>query len=62
MAKIPRLTGLPSILNTSQSIVGLVLQGLAVELGNIIENGQSKEATIQGDLTRLYSKFNSSVQ
>jgi cell surface protein SprA len=30
---------------------------LAVELGNILENGQSQEATVQFDLTRLYSKF-----
>jgi cell surface protein SprA len=30
---------------------------LAPELGNIIENGQTKEATLQFDLTRLYSKF-----
>jgi len=29
---------------------------LAVELGNIIENGVQKEATIQMDLTRLYQK------
>ena len=29
---------------------------LAVELGNILENGQSKEATAQLDFTRLYSK------
>ena len=30
---------------------------LAVELGNILENGQSQEATAQLDFTRLYSKF-----
>ncbi|MEO6231332.1 MAG: cell surface protein SprA [Ferruginibacter sp.] len=30
---------------------------LAVELGNILENGQSKEATAQLDFTRLYSKI-----
>jgi cell surface protein SprA len=30
---------------------------LAVELGNIIENGQTKEATVQLDFTRLYNKF-----
>ena len=29
---------------------------LAIPLGNIIENGQSQEATAQFDLTRLYSK------
>ncbi len=29
---------------------------LAVELGNILENGQTKEATAQFDLTRLYNK------
>ncbi|MBC7627735.1 cell surface protein SprA [Ferruginibacter sp.] len=29
---------------------------LAVELGNILENGHSKEATAQFDLTRLYNK------
>ncbi len=29
---------------------------LAVELGNILENSQSKEATAQFDLTRLYNK------
>ncbi|MEO6720349.1 MAG: cell surface protein SprA [Ferruginibacter sp.] len=29
---------------------------LAVELGNILENGQSQEATAQLDFTRLYSK------
>ncbi|MEO6547553.1 MAG: cell surface protein SprA [Ferruginibacter sp.] len=31
---------------------------LAVELGNILENGQSKEAVAQLDFTRLYSKVN----
>ncbi|MEO6729597.1 MAG: cell surface protein SprA [Ferruginibacter sp.] len=30
---------------------------LAVELGNILENGQSQEATAQLDFTRLYNKF-----
>ena len=30
---------------------------LAVELGNILENGQSQEATAQLDFTRLYSKI-----
>jgi cell surface protein SprA len=30
---------------------------LAVELGNILENGQSQEITGQFDFTRLYSKF-----
>ncbi|MEO5888875.1 MAG: cell surface protein SprA [Ferruginibacter sp.] len=30
---------------------------LAVELGNILENGQSKETSAQLDFTRLYSKF-----
>ncbi|MEP7106723.1 MAG: cell surface protein SprA [Ferruginibacter sp.] len=30
---------------------------LAVELGNILENGQSQEATAQLDFTRLYSKL-----
>ena len=30
---------------------------LAIELGNILENGQTKEATAQFDLTRLYNKF-----
>jgi cell surface protein SprA len=30
---------------------------LAVELGNILENGQSKEATAQFDFTRLYNKL-----
>jgi cell surface protein SprA len=30
---------------------------LAVELGNILENGQSKEATAQLDFTRLYNKL-----
>lgn len=30
---------------------------LALELGNIIENGQTKEATLQFDFTRLYNKF-----
>ena len=30
---------------------------LAIPLGNIIENGQSQEATAQLDLTRLYNKF-----
>ena len=29
---------------------------LAIELGNILENGQTKEATAQFDLTRLYNK------
>jgi cell surface protein SprA len=29
---------------------------LAVELGNILENGQQKEATLQLDMTRLYQK------
>ncbi len=29
---------------------------LAVELGNILENGQQKEATMQMDFTRLYQK------
>ena len=29
---------------------------LAVELGNILENGQTKEATAQFDFTRLYNK------
>ena len=29
---------------------------LAVELGNIIENGQQSEATAQFDFTRLYQK------
>ena len=29
---------------------------LAVELGNILENGQTKEVTAQFDLTRLYNK------
>jgi cell surface protein SprA len=29
---------------------------LAVELGNILENGQTREATAQFDLTRLYNK------
>jgi cell surface protein SprA len=30
---------------------------LALELGNIIENGQTKEATLQFDFTKLYSKL-----
>ena len=30
---------------------------LAVELGNILENGQSQEATAQLDFTKLYNKF-----
>jgi len=30
---------------------------LAVELGNILENSQTKEATVQLDFTKLYSKF-----
>ncbi len=30
---------------------------LAVELGNILENGQQKEATVQMDFTRLYNKL-----
>ncbi|HMO62067.1 MAG TPA: cell surface protein SprA [Ferruginibacter sp.] len=30
---------------------------LAIDLGNIIENGQTKEATAQFDFTRLYNKF-----
>ncbi len=30
---------------------------LALELGNIIENGQTKEATLQFDFTKLYNKF-----
>jgi cell surface protein SprA len=30
---------------------------LAVNLGNILENGQQKEATVQMDFTRLYSKL-----
>ena len=29
---------------------------LAPELGNILENGQQQEITVQGDLTRLYGK------
>ncbi len=30
---------------------------LAIELGNIIENSQTKEATVQLDFTKLYNKF-----
>ncbi len=30
---------------------------LAVELGNILENSQTKEATLQLDFTKLYNKF-----
>ncbi len=30
---------------------------LAIELGNILENGQTKEATVQLDFTKLYNKF-----
>ncbi len=30
---------------------------LAVELGNILENSQTKEATVQLDFTKLYNKF-----
>ena len=30
---------------------------LALELGNILENSQTKEATLQLDFTKLYSKF-----
>ena len=30
---------------------------LAIELGNILENGQTKEATFQFDFTKLYNKF-----
>ena len=30
---------------------------IAVELGNIIENSQTKEATVQFDFTKLYNKF-----
>ncbi len=30
---------------------------LAVDLGNILENSQTKEATLQLDFTRLYNKF-----
>jgi len=30
---------------------------LAIELGNILENGQTQEATAQLDFTRLYNKF-----
>ncbi len=30
---------------------------LAIELGNIFENGQTKEATVQFDFTKLYNKF-----
>ncbi len=30
---------------------------LAIELGNILENSQTKEATVQFDFTKLYNKF-----
>ena len=30
---------------------------LAIELGNILENSQTKEATVQLDFTKLYNKF-----
>lgn len=56
-AKFPALDWTVMNLRYQASYRWIGASRLAVELGNILENSQSKEATAQLDFTRLYSKF-----
>ena len=54
--KLPLLDWTTINLRYQASYTWVGASRLAVELGNIIENGQQKEATAQLDFTRLYQK------
>lgn len=54
--KIPALDWTTVNLKYQASYRWIGASRLAVELGNFIENGQQKEATVQLDFTRLYQK------
>ena len=55
-AKFPLLDWTTANLKYQASYRWIGASRLAVELGNIIENGQQEEATVQLDFGRLYSK------
>ncbi|HMK03573.1 MAG TPA: cell surface protein SprA, partial [Ferruginibacter sp.] len=55
-AKLPLLDWTTMNLRYQASYTWIGASRLAVELGNIIENGQQKEATVQLDFNRLYQK------
>ena len=55
-AKIPLLDWTTMNLKYQASYRWIGASRLAVELGNFLENGQQKEATVQFDFTRLYQK------
>ncbi|MBL0182381.1 MAG: cell surface protein SprA [Chitinophagaceae bacterium] len=55
-SKLPLLDWTTINLRYQASYTWVGASRLAVELGNIIENGQQKEATAQLDFTRLYQK------
>ena len=55
-AKFPLLDWTSANVNYRTTYRWIGASRLAVELGNILENGQQKEATAQFDFTRLYSK------
>jgi cell surface protein SprA len=55
-AKLPLLDWTTANVNYRTTYRWIGASRLAVELGNILENGQQKEATAQFDFTRLYSK------
>lgn len=54
--KLPLLDWTTMNLRYQASYTWVGASRLAVELGNIIENGQQKEGTLQLDFTRLYQK------
>ncbi len=56
LAKIPALDWTTANLKYQASYRWIGASRLAVELGNFLENGQQKEATIQFDFNRLYQK------
>ena len=55
-AKIPLLDWTTMNLKYQATYRWIGASRLAVELGNFLENGQQKEATVQFDFTRLYQK------
>jgi cell surface protein SprA len=55
-SKLPLLDWTTLNLRYQASYTWVGASRLAVELGNIIENGQQQEATLQLDFTRLYQK------
>ena len=55
-AKFPLIDWMTANVKYQASYKWIGASRLAVELGNIIENGQQQEGTVQLDFTRLYQK------